>query len=208
MPPVGGRVRVGAQQRLAGDTEAFKVHLVADAVAGTGEVHAFGGGDRLQVQVVVHVLRTVLRGVVVDVGHRQLRLRPLDPYRLKLQIRHRARGVLRQRLVYPYRHRLTGHGRARHKMSVKYFLRNCPLRHFQPLSLMCYQCGFCGVTLFLRWVEINGNRVRGSGFRNFHNLNRTLNLNLFLDRYGIKSKIKIKSKILKSCGEAEFNAFP
>ena len=36
----------------------------------------------------------------------------------------------------------------------------------------------------------------------YHNLNRTLNLNLFFGRYGIKSKIKIKIKILKSCDEA------
>ena len=31
-----------------------------------------------------------------------------------------------------------------------------------------------------------------------HNLNRTLNLNLFFGRYGIKSKIKIKSKMRRN----------
>src|SRR3990170_229190 len=44
---------------------------------------------------------SVLPGVVVDVGDRQLGLYPWDAHRLELQVRHRPGGVLGERLVDP-----------------------------------------------------------------------------------------------------------
>src|ERR687898_3222810 len=79
---------------------------MADAVAGSGEVEAVLGGERLQEDVVVRVLVVELDDVVVHVLHSQVDLDPLDPHLLQLQARHRAGGVLEQALVYPEAHLL------------------------------------------------------------------------------------------------------
>ena len=48
---------------------------------------------------VVRVFKAGLQRVVVDIGHAQLGLHARDAHRLKLQIGHRAGGVLCERLV-------------------------------------------------------------------------------------------------------------
>ena len=92
----GGGVAVGAQQRLAGDVEPLELDLVADAVAGPGEVDAVLRRDALQVRVVVGVLEAGLERVVVDVADGALRPDLRHAHRLELQVGHRAGGVLRE----------------------------------------------------------------------------------------------------------------
>ena len=95
----GGRVAVGADERLARLAEALELHLVADAVARAGEPDAVLLGHGLEIAVVVRVFKAGLQRVVVDIGHAQLGSDARDAHRLKLQIGHRAGGVLRERLV-------------------------------------------------------------------------------------------------------------
>ena len=55
-----GCVAVGADKRFAGYAEAFKVNLVADAVAGAREAHAVLFRYRLDISVVVCVFKACL----------------------------------------------------------------------------------------------------------------------------------------------------
>ena len=101
MPPAGRRMAVGADERLSGDAEALKMDLMADSVSGAREVNAVLFGHRLDKAVVVGVFKAGLQGVVVDIGDGTLCFDAVYAHRLKFQIRHRAGGVLRQRLIDP-----------------------------------------------------------------------------------------------------------
>ena len=90
----GGGVGVGADQGLAGLAEALQVHLMADAIAGTGEMHTVLGGDSLQITMVVGILETALQGVVINIGDGELGLDSGDAHGLKFQVSHGAGGVL------------------------------------------------------------------------------------------------------------------
>ena len=92
---------VGADEGLAGLAEPLQMYLMADAVAGTGEVNAVLSGDSLQVTVIVAVFKAALQGVVVHIGNAQFGFDPGDTHGLKLQICHGAGGVLGQGLVDP-----------------------------------------------------------------------------------------------------------
>ena len=72
---------------------------MADAVARAGEVDAVLFRDGLDVAVVVGVFKAGLQRVVVDVGDAALGLDARHAHRFKFEVRHRARGVLRQCLV-------------------------------------------------------------------------------------------------------------
>jgi len=95
----GRRVAVAAEQRRSRLAEAFQVDLVADAVARPGNHDAVPGGHRLQVAVIVGVLVAHLRGIMVDVGNREFGCERFNPHRFELEVRHRARGILRKALV-------------------------------------------------------------------------------------------------------------
>ena len=117
---------VGAQKRLAALAEALEMHLMAYTVAGTREHDALRCGDGLQIAMVVRVLETDLYGIVVHIADRKLVAHPLKSDRFELEIRHRARGVLRERLVYP-----DSDGRARlhasfHEMGAKHLVCDVP----------------------------------------------------------------------------------
>ncbi len=103
-----GRVAVRAEQRLAGPPEAFQVYLVADPVPRAAEDDAVLRRDGLQIAVIVGVLEAHLDRVVIHVADRQLRLDRIQPHRLELQVRHRARSVLRQGLIDVYGDLLPG----------------------------------------------------------------------------------------------------
>ena len=94
-----GRVAVRAEERLSRLAEAFEMDLVADSVARAGEVKPVLRRDRLEVAVVVHVLEVSLERVVVDVRDGKLRLHARNPDCLELEVRHRTRRVLGERLV-------------------------------------------------------------------------------------------------------------
>ena len=121
----GGGVAVGADEGLTGLAEAFQMHLMADAVARAGEIHAVLCGDGLQIAVIVAVLKAALEGVVVDVGDAQFRLHSGDAHGLEFQIGHGAGGVLGQGLVDAQRHLAAGGHVSGHQMGCNDFLCNC-----------------------------------------------------------------------------------
>ena len=75
--------------------------LMADAVAGPGEIYAMLGGDRLQIAVVIAVFKAALESIVVNIGDTQLGLDSGNTHCLKFQISHSAGGILGQGLVDP-----------------------------------------------------------------------------------------------------------
>ena len=119
------RVRIAAEERRARPSEALKMHLMTDAVAGAREEYAVLLRDRLQILVIVGVLEAALQGVVVDIADGKLRLDLIDAHRLKLQVCHRARRILRQRLVDAYADRRSLFHLARHEMLVQDLFRQC-----------------------------------------------------------------------------------
>ena len=98
-------VGVGAEHRLPGLAEALHVDVVADPVARAREVQPVLAGQRLEHAVVVGVLEVELDDVVVDVLDRALDLDARLAELLELHQRHRAGGVLEQRLVHADRDR-------------------------------------------------------------------------------------------------------
>jgi hypothetical protein len=90
----GRRVRVGADQDVAGPPEALQVHVVAEPVPGAREVHSVAARERAQEAVVVRVLEVERDHVVVDVLDGAVDLHPRHAELLELHERHRAGGVL------------------------------------------------------------------------------------------------------------------
>jgi hypothetical protein len=99
------RVGVGPEHRLPGLAEPLHVDVVADPVPGAREVQPVLPRERLQHAVVVGVLVVELDDVVIDVLDRALDLGPRLAELLELHQRHRAGGVLEQRLIHPDRDR-------------------------------------------------------------------------------------------------------
>ena len=95
----GRRMAVRPDERFPGDSEALQMHLMADAVARAREAQPVLFGDGLDITVVVGVFKPVLKGVVIYVRHRKLGFHAVNAHRLKLEVGHRARRVLRKRLV-------------------------------------------------------------------------------------------------------------
>jgi hypothetical protein len=95
-------------ERRARPGEALDVQVVADAVPGAGVVDAIFGGEALQEAVVVRVLEVELYDVVVNVLDREIHLDAVHAHPLELQAGHRARGVLKQCLIYPQPYFLAG----------------------------------------------------------------------------------------------------
>ena len=75
------------------------MNLVADPVARPGKFQAVLLRHGLNEPVVIGVHETGLQGVVVDVGHRKVRLHPGHPHGLEFQIGHGAGRILGQSLV-------------------------------------------------------------------------------------------------------------
>ena len=106
----GGGMAVRADQGLTRDAEPLQMHLMADAVAGAGEIQAVLFAYRLDIPVVVSVFKAGLQGVVIDIRNRTLRPDAGDAHRLKLQIGHRPGGVLGQGLINPQPDFIAGAG--------------------------------------------------------------------------------------------------
>ena len=90
---------VRADQSFTRHAEPFEMHLMADAVAGTGEVYAVLFGNRAYKSVVVGVFKAGLQGVVVDVSNGAFGLYSVHAHCLKFEVCHCSRGVLGQGLV-------------------------------------------------------------------------------------------------------------
>ena len=91
---------IRADKGHAGHAEAFQMHLMADAVAGTGEANTVFFCHRLNIAVIVGILKARLKRVMVDISDRKLSADTGNADGFKLKICHRACGVLCQRLVY------------------------------------------------------------------------------------------------------------
>src|SRR5919199_1706168 len=103
------RVRVGADEDVAGPREALERHVVADAVARPREVRAVLAAVGLEHAVVVGVLEVERDDVVVDVLHRAVDRDAWHVELLELHEGHRPGGVLEQRLVDADADRRAGH---------------------------------------------------------------------------------------------------
>ena len=101
------------------------MHLMADAVAGTGEADAVLFGDTADVAVVIRIFKAGLQGVVVDVGDRQLGTHTLGAHCLKLQIGHGAGCILGQGLVDAQADFRADRHIARNQMRLDDFLCYC-----------------------------------------------------------------------------------
>jgi len=87
------------------------MNLVANPVAGPGEIRAIFGRHPLQKTVVISVLKAVLQRVVVNITDRQFRVNKRDIHRGKLKISHRTGGILSKGLIDLNRDLFTGnHG--------------------------------------------------------------------------------------------------
>ena len=99
-----------------GPGEALDVHVVADAVAGPREMDPVAPAERLEHAVVVGVLVVELDDVVVHVLDGALDLDARHVQLLELHERHRAGGVLEERLVHAQRDRRAGPQLALHEV--------------------------------------------------------------------------------------------
>ncbi len=98
---------VRTDKGLAGDTESFKMYLVADTVAGSGEIDAVLFADRTDESVVISVLKTGLESVVVNVSHTLLGLYAGHAHSFILKVCHSTCSVLSKSLVDAYTDLLT-----------------------------------------------------------------------------------------------------
>jgi hypothetical protein len=104
----GGRVAVGADQRLARLAEALHVDRVADAVAGAAVPDAEALAGAPQELVIVGVLVILLDQVVVDILRRELGSGALQADGLELEHDQRPGRVLGEGLIDPERDLASG----------------------------------------------------------------------------------------------------
>ena len=116
---------VGTDQGFAGDAEAFKVHLMADAVARARKIDTVFFAHGLYVAVVVGIFKAGLQRVVVNIRHRKLGAYPRHAHCFKFQICHRTGGILRERLIDFQRHLAARRHIAAHQMRADQFLCQC-----------------------------------------------------------------------------------
>lgn len=107
---------------------------MTDSVSRTGKIDAVFFRDRANKTMVVGILKARLQRIMVYVCHGALRADALDAHALKFEIRHRARRVLRERLVDFQGDFLSGLHFARNEMFCDDFLCDC-LSHILPLYL-------------------------------------------------------------------------
>ena len=86
---------IRTDQRFSGDPEPFQMHLMADAVSGAGKINPVLFGNRLDIAMVIRVLKAGLQRIMVDVRHAPLGLYAVDPHCLKFEICHSSRSILR-----------------------------------------------------------------------------------------------------------------
>ena len=97
----GRRMAVTAQQCQPGNAEPLQLHLVADTITRLRTENPVLLRHALDILVIIRVLKSRLQGIVINIGHALHCPHPPDAHRLKLQIGHRAGGILRQGLVNP-----------------------------------------------------------------------------------------------------------
>jgi len=98
---------------------------MADTVAGARMIGACLGGNGLQVQMVVMILRAESRHIVIDVAYRQIGFHRSEPHRFIQQKRRCSRGVLCQRLIDTNPDLLASRELAVNKMLAKYLINKC-----------------------------------------------------------------------------------
>ena len=128
----GGGVTVGADEGLTGNAEPLQMHLMADAVAGTGKPDPVFFRHALNVAVVIGVFKAALQGVMVDIGNAPLRFHAVDAHGFKFQIRHGSGGVLSQGLIDAETDLLPGDHFPGNEMRRDDFLSQCFRHLFSP----------------------------------------------------------------------------
>ena len=92
-------VAIRAYESFAGLAKSFKMYLMADTVAGTGEVNAMLFADGLNKSVVISIFKACLESVVVDVGNAFFSFDSRHADSLKFEVSHSTCSVLCQSLV-------------------------------------------------------------------------------------------------------------
>ena len=92
-------VAVRADKSFSGDTEALKMNLMANTVAGTGEAKSSFLCNRLNETVIVSIFKACLQGVVIYISNGKLRSDTVNSHCLKLKVRHCTGCVLCKRLI-------------------------------------------------------------------------------------------------------------
>ena len=120
----GRGMAVGADECLTGLAKPLQVNLVADAVAGTGEMDTVLGCYGLKIPMVIGIFKAALEGIVVYIGNGKLGLDPRNAHSLKFQIGHGAGGILSQGLINPQSHLAAGGHVSGNQMCSNDFLCN------------------------------------------------------------------------------------
>ena len=121
---------VRTQQGFSGLADPLQLYLMADAVAGLGQVDPMTVGNRGNILVIVRVLKAGLQGVVIDVGYALFCLYTIYAHGFKLQVGHGAGGVLCQGLINADGNLAAGNQLALDQMGGKDFL--CYIHGFDP----------------------------------------------------------------------------
>ena len=90
---------VAAEQRFTRFSETLEVYLMTDAVSRPRKIKTVFFGDALQITVIVHIFKIGLQRVMIDVRNGEFRFDARNADRFELEISHRSRRILRQRLI-------------------------------------------------------------------------------------------------------------
>ena len=112
------------------------MNLVANAVAGAGEVNAVLGGNRLQIAVVIGIFKTGLKHIVVDIRYGKLGMNLGNADGLELKVSHGACRVLSEGLIDADTHFLPRFGCARKEVGVNNLLNQIQ----SLLAVGCHDC--------------------------------------------------------------------
>jgi len=96
---------------------------------------------RLEIAVVVRILKADLNGVVINIAYGQLGPDPGNVHGLELQVSHRAGGILREGLIDADAYFLAGDKPPLDKVLSKYFFNQIfPHDFFLPVKLRLARC--------------------------------------------------------------------
>jgi len=111
------------------------MNLMTDTITRPRMVNSALCRYRLQVQMVIMVLRPEADHIVVNVADRQIGFNVTGPHGFVQQKRRRSRGVLRKGLVNTNPNLLAGGKLALNKVPAKYLISKCLSQFCTPLKL-------------------------------------------------------------------------
>src|SRR5215469_14340911 len=93
-------VAVGTKQGFAWNTKTLLVYGMTDSISCSTEPNTETRTGGLEIQVIIRVLIVLLYKVVVHILDREFGLDSIKPHSFEFEHDHRARSVLRQRLIH------------------------------------------------------------------------------------------------------------